>query len=318
MKRWPDASAVRVSEYRGFASVVLETDTVRAELLPWLGAKIVSLTYKPTGKEWLADAGSRELRRPAYGSSFGEADMSGWDECFPTIDACVADYGGEISLPDHGEVWPLPWDCRIEGAAVTCSVAGVAMPYRLTRALSFAAGDTMRMEYGVRNLGAEALPFLWVPHPQFAVKEPTRIVLPPSVQELLCVFGGRSDREGERRPLAELSLVGPESTGDGRKYYVPGRMAEGWCGLACERSGDWLRMDVDPARVPYFGVWIDEGMGGGRNAIALEPSIGYYDALGRAAANGSAGVVPPGGTVEWTLEVRLGSGDAHAAFGLIL
>lgn len=127
--------------------------------------------------------------------------------------------------------------------------------------------------------------------------------------DALCVFGGLSDREGETRPWGELSPVGVVPNGDGRKYYAPGQVSEGWCALRCERSGDWLRMSVDAAIVPYLGIWIDEGMVNDRNAIALEPSIGYYDRLERAIANGSAGVVQPGDVCEWTLEVRLGSGQ---------
>jgi hypothetical protein len=73
-------------------------------------------------------------------------------------------------------------------------------------------------------------------------------------------------------------------------------------------------MEVESQRVPYFGVWIDEGMVNDRNIIALEPSIGYYDALDRAMANGTAAVVPPGGSNEWSLSLRLGTGGAAAGF----
>lgn len=316
MEQSKSQAVVRASEYRGWSSVVLETEAIRAELIPGLGAKIVSLRYKPTGKEWLVDAGSRELLQPAYGSSFGEADLSGWDECFPTITPCDVEIGsgGKRSLPDHGEAWPLPWDCEFAGGSVACSVAGRALPYRFARTLSCPAADTLRMEYRVANLGGEPLPFLWVPHPQFAVTEPTRIVLPASVRDVACVFGGHSLRDGESYAWADQALAQPGQTGDGRKFYVPGRLSEGWSGLACERSGDWLRMDVDPERVPYFGVWIDEGMVNDRNAVAPEPSIGYYDALDRAIANGSAGIVGPGKAFEWTLELRLGAGGSHTNF----
>lgn len=297
----------RNGRYKNRDSIVLETDSVRVELIPGLGGKIVSLRYKPTGKEWLVEADLHELPQPAYGSSFGDADMSGWDECFPTIGTCAADAEGKVLLPDHGEVWPLAWDEAFDEGSVVCSVNGVAMPYRLSRTLSFAADDTLRMDYIAENLGDEPLPFLWVPHPQFAVSEPTRVELPPSVQDMLCVYGGASRQEGVTYPWAGEAVIGTEQTGDGRKYYAPGPVAEGWCGLTCERSGDWLRMEVDPERVPYLGIWVDEGMYNIRNAIALEPSIGYYDVLDRAIANGTARIVPPRGSCAWSLSVRLGN-----------
>ncbi|RUS45580.1 hypothetical protein [Cohnella sp. AR92] len=298
---------VTASEYRGWPSIVLETELMRVELIPGLGAKLVSLRYKATGKEWLVDAGSRALRQPAYGSSFGQADMSGWDECFPTIDPCTVG-ADNIFLPDHGELWALPWTAEANEESVTCSVQGVALPYLFSRNLRFSSADTLRMNYRVANLGDRPFPYLWVPHPQFAVTEPTRIELPPSEREAeaVCVFGGLHHVTGERYRWDELTLVGERQNGDGRKYYAPGRWEEGWCGLSAPISGNWLRLQVDPREVPYFGVWIDEGMGNDRNAIALEPSIGYYDSLERAAENGSAPSVAPGSSHEWSLELRLG------------
>ncbi|MFC3800065.1 hypothetical protein [Cohnella sp. GCM10012308] len=308
------SSLVYEAIYRGMPSVVLETDQIRAELIPGIGAKIVSLVYKPTKREWLIDAGTRELRRLTSASSFGEADLSGWDECFPTVSPCPGDEEGKLRLPDHGEVWPLAW-ARVVGAdSVSCSASGIALPYRLSRTIVFEAADTMRLNYFVENSGSDALPFLWVPHPQFIVPEPTRIMLPSAVREMLCVFGGDSRQAGKRYRWTGESLVLPAQTGDGRKFYVPGQLAEGWCGLVGESSGDWLRMDVNPQSVPYLGVWIDEGIVNDRNVIALEPSIGYYDSLDRAIANGTAAVVQPGGSCEWSLRLRLGTGGITSGF----
>ncbi|WP_238322842.1 hypothetical protein [Gorillibacterium massiliense] len=288
----------------------MENEILRIEMIPGIGAKIVSMQYKPTGREWLLDAGTRKLNLPAYGSPFGQADMSGWDECFPTVDPCYADERRQVLLPDHGEVWPLPWEASVSCGedAVTCTVEGVALPYRLSRTLSFTAHDALRMDYRAENCGSEPLPFLWVPHPQFAVPEPTDIVLPPSVQEVICVFGGLTQTVGCSYPWAEVSRVTEGQTGDGRKIYVPGIHQEGWCGLVGQNSGDWLWMKTDPALVPYLGIWIDEGLGNDRNAIALEPSIGYFDRLDRARYNGTAQMVMPGESWEWSITVLLGTG----------
>lgn len=121
------------SSYRGWKSAVIENGNVRAELVPELGGKLVSLRDCRSGKEWLLDAGDRELRRPDYGSPFTEWDMSGWDECFPTIDACRV---AGIDLPDHGELWPLPWSCRLETESIVTAANAVRMPLRLTRSRS--------------------------------------------------------------------------------------------------------------------------------------------------------------------------------------
>lgn len=300
--------SVKVFEnsYRGWASAVIESETVRAEVVPALGGKIVSLLYKPTGKQWLLDAGNRALRQPDYGSAFTGWDMSGWDECFPTIDACA--FAG-TELPDHGEVWSLPWRCLLEGNAIACTVDTVRLPLRLTRTLSMPSPDTLRLAYRADNLsGDRETPFLWAAHPQFAVDEPTRVQLPEPIRELLCVFGGRELTAGKTYAVESIRELRPDATGDGRKFYFAGELDAdgGWSGLQGLDSRSRLLLRTSPAEVPHLGVWIDEGMFNDRSACALEPGIGYYDSLERAAANGTAGRLAPGGRREWRLDIELG------------
>ena len=55
----------------------------------------------------------RLVRPAAYGATFVEQDMAGWDEMFPTILACAYPGPGPhhgAALPDHGEAWSLPWE----------------------------------------------------------------------------------------------------------------------------------------------------------------------------------------------------------------
>ncbi|WP_438447919.1 hypothetical protein [Gorillibacterium sp. sgz5001074] len=288
----------------------MESDEIRVELVPGIGGKIVSMLYKPTGREWLLDAGGRELLPSAPGSTFGMGDMSGWDECFPSIDPCRAGKEGLSGIPDHGEVWSAPWGYSIVGGSLSCWVNGRSLPYRLTRTLTFTAANAIRMDYSAYNHGREPFSFLWVPHPQFAVPEPMRVILPASVQKVLCVFGGATRTAGNSYEWTGESTVPDRKTGDARKYYVQGIHSDGWCSLMGDRSGDWLGFKVDPRRVPYLGIWIDEGMFNDRNAVALEPSIGYYDSLDRACLNGTSQTVLPGETWEWTLHLELGTGGS--------
>lgn len=283
----------------------MENGIVRVETVPELGGKLVSLAYLPSGKEWLLDSGNRPLRTPEYGSVFTDGDMSGWDECFPTIDECVVD---GVRLPDHGGVWPLPWESRVEDDALVQSVDGREMPYRLTRRLSLSGEGTVRLEYSAENIGSRELPFLWTAHPQFQANEPTAILLPDEMRELVCVFGGLKREAGRAYALSE-EAIDPQTNGDGMKFYYPDAVPVGWSGLYGRESRNFLILSVNPEEVPYFGVWIDRGMFNDRAAIALEPGIGYYDSLERAVSNGTAAVLKPGESRKWRLEMKLGEGD---------
>lgn len=80
---------------RGDLHVVhLETDCLRVTLLPEIGCKIASIIYKPNQFEALArPLGMKKTDDPAKlyaraypGAPFDQYDLSGIDDCIPTID----------------------------------------------------------------------------------------------------------------------------------------------------------------------------------------------------------------------------------------
>src|SRR5581483_1530299 len=102
---------IHKTTWHGFDAWELESEALRVVIVPELGAKIVSLFDKLAAYEWLV-APMRPPRAVEYGAIFVEQDMSGWDEMMPTIDACAYPVPGAYAnryLPDHGEVWSLPW-----------------------------------------------------------------------------------------------------------------------------------------------------------------------------------------------------------------
>jgi galactose mutarotase-like enzyme len=292
--------------YKGMDSIVSENAALRAEVIPELGGKIVSLIYKPTGKEWMIGSGRRPLKQPVYGTSFTEWDMSGWDECFPTIDPCMTGEKGDILLPDHGELWSQPWESLAKEGKVLCSVQGRRLSYRFSRELELKDNATLRLNYEVKNIGDAPLPCLWTAHPQFTIDEPTDIVLPKAMRDLICVFGGRKYETGASFRAPENWTISTDVVGDGRKFYYPKPVSEAWSGLYGRNSGNYLVLKTNRAKVPYWGVWIDEGMCNDRTTVALEPGIGYYDSLERAVRNGTAMLLTPGETSCWHLEIELG------------
>ena len=58
------------------------------------------------------------------------------------------DPGKGSDLPDHGEVWMLPWqDAGTGDGVIRLSVEGRALPYRLSRSLAFSSHRTVRLSY---------------------------------------------------------------------------------------------------------------------------------------------------------------------------
>jgi galactose mutarotase-like enzyme len=317
-----DISTTKVT-WHGLEAWALENENLRIVTIPALGAKLVSLFDKRNQFEWLVEPGARPLKQTPYGSVFVEQDMSGWDEMFPTIVACPYPVPGNsygAPLPDHGEVWTLPWTLEVSTPeALVLHVEGKALPYRLTRTLSFSSAACLQMHYELKNLGQERMPYLWAAHPQFVCREGAQIQLPAEVVEVcntIPVEWGWGEPEtrfswpeavsvgGQRK---RIDIVGPPSRRQARKFFLLPEHSANWAGLVQPNTGDWLRLEWDPNRVSFLGIWIDEGVFSHTSVTALEPTTGFYDSLATAWHKQQVATIESGATHLWTISVRLGT-----------
>jgi len=314
-------ASITAGEFKGLRSWVLEGEAIRVVVLPDLGTKMASLVHRRTGRELLYQRDDWPvLRRPPYGASFGDYDLSGFDEMFPTIDVCH--YAGGVwdgtRLPDHGEVWAVPWQCRVEGAALVASVHGWRLPYRLEKRVYLAGAAAVRLDYTATNLAGEDLNVLWAAHPLCACTEATRIVLPPGTTTVVNTFGGsqrfagygaRADwpemttRAGER---SRLDRIGPPSLRRAEKYWVDGPVAAGWAALHHTDTGEALGFAWPSDTVPYLGVWVTEGGYGGHYHAALEPATAAMDRPDVAHQWGRGWTLPAYGSISWYLTLAIG------------
>jgi len=299
------------STWHTFPAFRLESELVRLVIVPDLGAKIVSLYDKARQREWLVPP-MRPLVHTAYGAEFVSQDMSGWDEMLPTIDACLWE---GAHLPDHGEVWSIPWQLESAEEALVLSVTGRAMPYRFTRAAELVAPNCLELRYTLTNEGQSAFPYLWAAHPQFLADAHTRIFFPPEVKQVINIIDGDPlwglagslwdwpealSAEGQ---AWRLDRVRPVENHTCRKFYLPPDEPVAWAALVDEKLSCQLRMEWSPAETPYLGLWVDEGMYNSAPVAALEPTNGYYDSLERAVKNDRVFVLEAGKTASWTLRI---------------
>ena len=293
----------------GEPGVALRSDDLEVVVLPRRGAKIASLRHRSRRREWLEQPAADLHDPPAYGSAFTDAGMFGWDEMLPTIDASSYPDGEHrgVPLPDHGEVWTLPWETRLAGESLVCSTSGRALPYRVTRTMRV-QDARLQLEYELSATGTAPLWLLWAAHPQFAVDtRSTRIVLPADVHQLLNVWPN-IEPERVEWPSPDLESTRGLPGGAGRKLYALPDAKIGTAGLI-DADGSWLQLAWDSALVPYLGIWLDNGAYAQHPVIALEPATGFYDDLARAVSNQRTTQVHPERPLRWSLEVRLGSGE---------
>jgi galactose mutarotase-like enzyme len=289
----------------GQSALAMETASLRFVTVPVMGAKIVSLFDKRIGREWLLPPINRPFELVAYGSSFVDQDMSGWDEMFPTIDACPYPVEGKYknnTLPDHGEVWALPWQIEsITTDSIQLSTQGHALPYQLARTSRVLGEHRVRMEFAVINTGVEPLIALWAAHPQFQVN-PTQ-----DWGEVNQTYPW-AEAQSQKGQFIRLDRIGSADLHNCRKFYLPPQHRVNWAALQQRDDGEWIRLSWDSRHVPYLGIWVDEGVYNASPTAALEPTTGFYDKLDLAWQNNRVMHLPPNEPVRWHLDIEFGSG----------
>lgn len=303
------------------ATHVLENPFLRIAVIPQAGGKIASCFDLQTRREWLWTNSRLPVQAPIYGASYVRAhDSGGFDECFPAV--AEGPYPVEpwhgVGIPDHGELWGLPWECEVEGRTLRMGVDGVRFPYRFERELELAEdAPELRLRYRVQNRAPFAFPFIWSSHPLLSIRPGMRLLIPDGTP--MKVYGGSDPAVGDRGASFEWPMLagqdlgllpGPEA-GYAVKIFGDAP-ARGWVGLHDPETATTLRMEYDLAEIPQLGLWLN--MGGwtpfeGEPAyynLGLEPCIGAGDDLELAMRQfGSYGCLPAKGELTWNLTLRL-------------
>ncbi|MDF2633390.1 MAG: hypothetical protein K0R78_264 [Pelosinus sp.] len=301
--------------YKGFDAYHLENESLKMIVLPDIGGKIASLLYKPQNFEVFFQPTEETYKLPEYGGDFSHYDTSGADEMFPTIDTCIYPYAGhEGKLPDHGELWSLPWLVTKADDSLQMVREGRVLPYLFSRVIVL-DGKTVHLKYKVKNTGDQPLFGLWAFHGLVACDEKTILNI-PNCENIVTVHNsnilgkmgtkhsfpltiGKNDQE------YCLDHIAPQYCGKTEKFYVEGAVKQGEAALTLNQGKLVYKLSFPLHTVPYLGIWINEGGFKGEYNCALEPSTGYYDSLEIAKQYNSVSPLAPGQTMEWYLDIEL-------------
>ncbi|TXT50187.1 MAG: hypothetical protein FD137_442 [Spirochaetes bacterium] len=303
----------------------MENDALRLVVLPRRGAKAASIYVKKPARELLWQYPGDTYPPLVPGSAFKPEDSTGFDDMFPTVNAepyPFAPWAGQ-PLPDHGEVWFMPWEeTPSEAGSLSFAVQGRNFPYRLQKTFSL-SGASLRIQYHVENLGETPFPCLWAAHPLFATRQRMRISLPAANRESCArvIVANSSEELGPQGTLLDYPLASPRrgvpafdlskisvDTGLTRKFYFAKPLTLGEVFLEDPPSEDGtgfsvaLRFPAD--KVPYLGIWVNEGGWAGQNNIGIEPAAAGMDSPGNARKFGMEWILPPQGVQEWWLEIE--------------
>jgi hypothetical protein len=176
--------SIKASQYKDQPAITLESDVMSAQFLPSIGSKMCSLVYKPLQRELMVQRPNEKYLLQPYDGDYESAECSGFDEMFPTIDTCFYEsYPWQgTKIPDHGEVWALKWDHKIENDQLLMSTYGVRFPYKLEKVVSFTTPHILHTKYTLTNLSDFDFDFMWAAHTMINLEDNVELVLPPGVE----------------------------------------------------------------------------------------------------------------------------------------
>ena len=290
--------------------VTIENDAFRLEVWPQVGGKISSMLDKADGFELLFSYPLELPTRCQYGTNYANGWFAGWDECFPAIEPGpypLHPYEGVV-VPDHGELWSLPTTAVPTRDGITTVWHGLRFGYRLTRKLYLEAASVVA-EYTLVNLAPFEFRFNWAMHALLNMGVPMTLDL-----------GGTThlrDRDGKNETAwpaldAETKFGRSDDLPAGRAWKAFGAdpiFGPARIGYPTRRRRLDLAYASESNLPAYWGVWVNTGGWEGHRHVSLQPTTGRSDSLQKSVADGSAGRVPPGGRVDWSVRMTVGVED---------
>ena len=266
------------SRYKNVSAYLLETQKYKVTVLDRDGGKIVSF-IDADGNEYLAQNPSERYQRIREYDDYVKGECSGFDDMFPTIDPITIREGERAGLiyPDHGAVSRAQFKVEIKDGKLILTKYFRRLKFRYTKTFCEDADGKIAVGYQIENRGDE-FKALWAAHCMLKAVEGGKLILPVNIGDgadmtfdTLKPFKGIKEVKITDNLLRSADSF--SDTEDSYKYYLTERIREGKIGYGKERI---FFMEYDADKLPYLGIWINDGAFKNLPCVALEPcNVGY-------------------------------------------
>ncbi len=293
------------ARYKDRRAVIVESARLRATFLPNDGAKMASLIDKKTGKELLATKDGNEYKVLTYDGSYVDSECSAYDDMFPTIDPYTPEKGEYegVTYPDHGEVCRLPFEVSVSDRSVAFFARSRLFAVNYKKTVSVKDDGSISIDHVISNDGGEAFPFIWAGHMMLRGEDGMCLHTPfDENAPIEMIFASRGYDQDK---LPRDRLIGFESgTGAAYKFYYLDKMREGRFSASYADGGE-LVFAFDKNKLPYLGVWLNNGEFQNIYNIAPEPCTVPFDAPHKAADRGYESSIPANGIFEFNINISM-------------
>lgn len=288
--------------YKNRPAIIVENKTLRAVILPQDGAKMASLVAVQKNKELLATKSGNEYKVLDYEGSYVDSECSAFDDMCPTIDPYTPD-GGENAgktYPDHGECCRLAHDVQMTADSAIFTARSRLFPITYKKTVT-AKEDGLAVTYEIENEGKEEFPFLWAGHVMLKGEDGMTLRTPfeeNAPMEMVFVTLGY-----DQAALPKDRLMGfAPGNGAAYKFYYLEKIKEGRFS-AVYANGEELTFSYDKDKLPYLGVWLNNGEFQNLYNIAPEPCNIPFDSPEKAKLKGYTASIPAKEKFKMTIDI---------------
>jgi len=289
--------------YKDISGIAVETEYLRAVYLPEFGGKLASLVYLPSTAELLAQASGKEYLPLSMTSSYVESECSAFDDMFPNIDPQDGGY------PCHGEVCRGEHMAEADENGLSLHYDSVLLPFTFEKTVTESHDGGLKISYRIINNSEKTLPCLWAGHIMLAASEGGRVIIPGYEQQddipVEISFDEKNEfgSSGTVTMLSEEMLCSKPYSPDGNayKFYLINPISDGRIYYTRPDLGLKIGFKTDAEKVPYLGIWMNNGIFKGMYNAAVEPCTAPFDNPDKAVSHGYRAELGQGETLEFSM-----------------
>lgn len=296
--------------YKGRPAIVVESAFLSATFLPEDGGKMASLCVRNRGKELLTVRKYKRYQVLTYDGDYVSSECSGFDDMFPTVGPYTPAEGRYqgITYPDHGEMCRIPYKAVAAENRVSFSASSRLFPIDYRKVIRTTGDGGITIEYNIFNHGEVPFAGLWAGHIMLQGEDGVKVFTPygsdadqkDCIAKTEMIFATKGVPENEL-PLDRLLGYEP-GTGAAYKFYYLEPMKAGIFGLEYS-DGSRLTFEVDPQKIPYLGIWFNNGEFQDLYNIALEPCTVPLDVPDRAQKGGYMPIIPANSKLDFEIHI---------------
>lgn len=298
--------------YKSIEAIECETQTIKAVFLPKNGCRLQSVVDKQSGKEFMA-LDSDPIFKPQFlGGNYVEGDVSGCDDMFPTIDPMSFDFGERKGkeYPCHGEVCRVCHDLTLSENGLSTFYHSDQLDYDYKKTVTEGEDGGIKISYEITNTGSDDFRCMWAAHFMAAAEEGGYAVTPykdGDMAEIMFDEDGQFGNRGDVFPVPKTALVSAKYGKDANayKFFYLDKLSDGKVGYFIPSAGKAVTIKFDKDKLPYIGVWVNNGRFKEMYNIAMEIATSPFDKPQTAIERGIDFKISPSETFKFDITVNV-------------